>query len=71
MFTKYKGDFKMKIKEVCHVDSNDNGIFLEEVQEVVNRLQEKGVDVEIQYSTAPSGNYNVKYSALILGKSKE
>lgn len=50
--------------------SMDNETFTKMVIEDINKLQEDGQEVEVQYSTTSLGGDNVLYSALIIGRKK-
>lgn len=60
----------MKIVGVFNPCSTDYEVFLTSVIEDINKLQEDGQEVEVQYSTASLGGDNVLYSALIIGRKK-
>ena len=58
----------MKIVGMFNPCSTDNETFVEMVQTAINKLQEDGQEIEIQYSTIGLGGANILYSALILGR---
>lgn len=58
----------MKIYGMFNPCYTDNKKFVEQVQETINRLQEDGQEVEVQYKPIDLGYGNVLYSALILGR---
>ena len=60
----------MKIVGVFNPWSTDYEVFLTSVIEDINKLQEDGQEVEVQYSTTSLGGNNVLYSALIIGRKK-
>ena len=60
----------MKIVGVFNPCSTDYVVFLTSVIEDINKLQEDGQEVEVQYSTTSLGGDNVLYSALIIGRKK-
>lgn len=60
----------MDIVGIYNPSSTDNKAFLEMVIEDINKLQEDGQEVEIQYSTIWLGGENILYSALIIGRKK-
>ena len=60
----------MKIVGVFNPCSTDYEAFLNSVIEDINKLQEDGQEVEVQYSTTSLGGDNVLYSALIIGRKK-
>lgn len=60
----------MDIVGIYNPCSTDNKVFLEMVIEDINKLEEDGQEVEIQYSTIWLGGENILYSALILGRKK-
>ena len=60
----------MKIVRVFNPCSTDYEVFLNSVIEDINKLQEDGQEVEVQYSTTSLGGDNVLYSALIIGRKK-
>ena len=60
----------MKIVGMFNPCSMDNETFTKMVIEDINKLQEDGQEVEIQYDTTSLGGDNVLYSALIIGRKK-
>lgn len=60
----------MKIVGIYNPCYTDNETFIEKVIEDINKLQEDGQEVEVQYSTTSLGGDNVLYSALIIGRKK-
>ena len=60
----------MKIVGIFNLCYTDNKTFVEKVMEDINKLQEDGQEVEVQYSTTSLGGDNVLYSALIIGRKK-
>lgn len=59
-----------KIIDVKVVEYEYEDRFANQVMGVVSRMQEKGLDVEIQYSTTNVGTYrSIRHSAMIIGKS--
>lgn len=60
----------MKIVGIFNPCSTDYKTFLISVIEDINKLQEDGQEVEVQYSTTSLGGDNVLYSALIIGRKK-
>ena len=58
----------MKIVGMFNPCSTDNKTFVETVHTTINKLQEDGQEIEIQYSTIGLGGANILYSALILGR---
>ena len=60
----------MKIVGIYNPCSTDNKTFIEKVIEDINKLQEDGQEVEIQYNTTGLGEGTVLYSALIIGRKK-
>ena len=61
----------MKIVGVFNPCSTDYGVFLNSVIEDINKLQEDGQEVEVQYSTTPLSGDNILYSALIIGRKNQ
>ena len=59
---------KMKVYGMFNPCYTDNKKFVEQVQTTINRLQEDGQEVEVQYKPIDLGHGNVLYSALILGR---
>ena len=53
----------MKIVGMFNPCSTDNKTFVEMVQTAINKLQEDGQEIEIQYSTIGLGGANIIYSA--------
>ena len=60
----------MKIVVIFNPCSTDYEVFLNSVIEDINKLQEDGQEVEVQYSTTPLSGNNILYSALIIGRKK-
>lgn len=58
----------MKIVGMFNPCSTDNNTFVGMVNESINKLQDDGQEVDIQYSTISLGGANILYSALILGR---
>ena len=58
----------MKIVGIFNPCSTDYEVFLNSVIEDINKLQEDGQEVEVQYSTTSLRGDNVLYSALIVGR---
>ena len=61
----------MKIVGIFNPCSTDYEVFLNSVIEDINKLQEDGQEVEVQYSTTPLGRDNILYSALIIGRKNQ
>ena len=68
LFTFKERKNRMKIVGMFNPCSTDNKTFVEMVQTAINKLQEDGQEIEIQYSTIGLGGANILYSALILGR---
>ena len=58
----------MKIVGMFNPCSMDNETFTKMVIEDINKLQEDGQAVEIQYNTTWMGDSKILYSALIVGR---
>lgn len=60
----------MKIYGVFNMSNSDNDIFLNDVTKAINKLQNDGQVVEIQYSTNVSEciKGGIVHSALIIGR---
>ena len=56
------------IKSVTFISNKNENRFMKAIDEEIQRLQNMNCKVEIQYSTAHTGNGFVEYSALIIGR---
>lgn len=66
----------MKVyKETAHISynsqvDNDGSIFYNKLTEIINTMQSKNLQIEVQYTTCSANNVIV-YSALILAYTEE
>ena len=58
----------MKIKGLFNLSSTDHKDFTEKLIKNINELQKDGQTVEIQYQTNTFNNWQIVYSALLIGR---
>lgn len=61
----------MKIKGTVHITQNDNEIFWNDVNTWINRMQDNGQEVEIQYKPVMTECQGIVFTALLIGRVKE
>ena len=62
------GRINMKIKGIFHFNDTDFDTFNKHLFENINKLQDDGQEIEVQYKTNTLPNGQIFYSALILGR---
>lgn len=60
----------MDIKGMANVSNTDNKKFIDGVGHWVNKFQENGDSVELQYSTNITADQQICFSCLIISKNK-
>lgn len=58
----------MKIIGTFNLSSTDAEAFMNQLSEDINKLQDDGQEVEVQYSVNSFPNGQIVYSALLLGR---
>lgn len=58
----------IKVRGMFNPCSTDNKTFLEYLQVAINKLQEDGQEIEVQYKPINIGNGEILYSAMVLGR---
>lgn len=59
----------VEVEHIAYIDRSD--CFSSSVKDTAKKLQDKGLEVEIQYSSCKVGSYGVNYNALLIGYEKE